>query len=269
MSTVPQATTGIDATPDRVALVTGAAGGIGHATVQELVARGWRVLATDIAPEATFDAPPDIVRYVAADVTDREQIGAAVRAAEELGTFLAAIANAGVVAEDFSAFVDVAPVAWSTTLSINVLGVLNTFQAATEALLRGGRGGRLAASSSVAGVRAEPHLAAYSASKAAINSIVRSLALELGADGITVNGVAPGPVQSELQDRVIAERNAREPGVAENAADRFERHRNEGRPIGRLATPEEVGGTFCWLLSDAAAYVTGQVIVVDGGGVLV
>jgi NAD(P)-dependent dehydrogenase (short-subunit alcohol dehydrogenase family) len=254
---------------ERVVLVTGAAGGIGRAVVSEFVDRGWNVLATDVLSDAKFDAPAGRVRYVTADVTDPEQMHAAVRAAEDLGSLTGCIANAGIVGEDFSSFLDAPPHAWTSTFDINILGVLNTFQAVARALVKAG-GGRMAASSSVAGVRAEPNLAAYSASKAAVISIVKSLALELGAAGITVNAVAPGPVSTELQLRVIEEREmSATPDAEETPANRFERHRTEGRPISRLATPEEVAGAFAWLLSDAAAYVTGHVLVLDGGGVLV
>jgi NAD(P)-dependent dehydrogenase (short-subunit alcohol dehydrogenase family) len=257
-----------DDAPDRVVLVTGATGGIGRAIVRELVGGGWKVLATDLAADADFHDAGDRVRYVRADVTAPDDMRAAVRAADDLGTFVGCIANAGVLAEDFTSFVDASDQAWSTTFSINVLGVLNTFQAAASALVGAG-GGRLAATSSVAGVRAEPAVTAYCASKAAVISIVKSLALELGPAGVTVNAVAPGPVNSELLTRLAGERKGPTPGVDETAAERFDRHRTEGRPIARLATPEEVAGAFSWLLSDAAAYVTGQVLVVDGGGVLV
>ena len=256
---------------DRVALVTGATGGIGRSLVADLAARGWKVLATDLAAEAAFDAGDDRVRYVGGvDVTDPEQVVAAVAAAEELGPFTACVANAGITPEDFAAFADADPRHWRSTLDVNVLGTLYTFQAATRALLARGAGGRLAATTSVAGVRAEPQLAAYSASKVAIVSIVKSLALELGAHGITVNAVAPGPVAGPHQDRVIEERKRHGRSASdETASERFERHRNEGRPIVRLAENEDVNAAFAWLLSDEAAYITGNVIVVDGGGVLV
>jgi NAD(P)-dependent dehydrogenase (short-subunit alcohol dehydrogenase family) len=255
--------------PGRVALLTGASGGIGRAIVRDLIARGWSVLAADVVSSADFDAPPGRVRYVQADVTDVRQMNAAVESAEELGSLVACIANAGVAIEEFGKFVDASATPWQTTLAVNVLGTLVTFQAAARAMVRGG-GGRLAATSSVAGIRAEADLIAYSASKAAVISIVKSLALELGAAGISVNAVAPGPVSTERQLQVVQEREA---GAEQAGGDafgaRYERFRNENRPFARMAAPEEVAAAFGWLLSDDAAYMTGQVLVLDGGGILV
>ncbi|WP_320669483.1 SDR family NAD(P)-dependent oxidoreductase [Patulibacter defluvii] len=255
-------------TADRgVVLVTGAAGGIGRAIVETSAQRGWSVLATDRVPDATFAAGGQArIRYVAADVTSEEQMAAVVADARALGPLVGAIANAGVLAEGFSPLVDAAPAGWRQTLEVNVVGVLVTLQAAARELVRTG-GGRLLATASVAGLRAEPQLPAYCASKAAVISIVRSLALELGAAGITVNAVAPGPVGTEAQQRVIEERG-RPRLEDETAAQRFERHRAEGRPLARMATPNDVAEAFAWLLSDAAAYVTGEVLTVDGGSVL-
>lgn len=248
-------------------LVTGATGGIGRAVVDTLVSRGWSVLATDLSPDPGIANESGRVRYVVADVTSAEQMSAAVEVAKSLGPLVGCVANAGILAEDFSDLTDASPGAWSRTLEVNVVGVLTTLQATARALVKSG-GGRMTATASVAGLRAEPNLPAYCASKAAVISVVRSLALELGPAGITVNAVAPGPVATDAQMRVVQGRQQAEL-ANETMAQRFERHRTEGRPIPRLATPEDVAEGFAWLLSDAAAYVTGHVLTVDGGSVLV
>jgi NAD(P)-dependent dehydrogenase (short-subunit alcohol dehydrogenase family) len=259
----------LDGRPDRVVLVTGATGGIGRAIVADLARRGWSVVASDIAAEAQFDDVSGEVRYVRADVTDADQMRRAVSAASDMGVLVGCVANAGVAVEDFSGFLAASPKRWQATMDINVLGTLNTFQAAAAAIAAAG-GGRMAATASVAGVCAESDLIAYSASKAAVISIVKSLALELGGANISVNAVAPGPVSTERQLQVVQERDQ---GEAEAGGDaygaRYERFRNENRPFSRMARPDEVAGCFSWLLSDAAAYITGQVLVLDGGGVLV
>ena len=253
---------------DRVVMITGANGGIGKELVARFSANDWRVLAADLAQTGTFEES-SVVRYVSADVREHDQMARAVEAAQELGTLLGCIANAGITPEPFPDFVDAPREHWKTTLDVNVIGTLNTLQVAAGALVRGGLGGRLAATASVAGIRSEPQLPAYSASKAGVIAIVRSLATELGSSGIAVNAVAPGPVSGEAQDRVIAERERQAAsGAEETRAERFERHRNEGRAFDRLAAPADVANAYEWLFSDAAAFITGQVLVVDGGGVL-
>jgi NAD(P)-dependent dehydrogenase (short-subunit alcohol dehydrogenase family) len=252
----------LDDDGDRVALVTGAAGAIGRSIVASLVKRGWAVLATDLETSPTFGEDAARVRYVRADVCDPDAMAAAAQEARDLGTLRACIANAGIVTENFVPFLDAPVDVWEPTLRVNVLGTLNTFQAAARVIGEAG-GGRMAATASVAGVRAEADIVAYSASKAGVISIVRSLALDLGPKRISVNGVAPGPVRSDAQDDVIESRG-RNPAFA----GEYERFREANRPFGRLADTDEVAEVFAWLLSDAAGYITGQVITIDGGGVL-
>jgi NAD(P)-dependent dehydrogenase (short-subunit alcohol dehydrogenase family) len=251
-----------------VVVVTGANGGIGRAVIATLVERGWSVMASDLASEPRPELVGDSgrVHYRASDVTNADQVGEIVDAAAGLGRLVGCVANAGILAEDFSSTVDARPDAWRRTLEVNVIGVLLTLQATARALA--GRGGRLTATASVAGIRAEPALPAYCASKAAVISIVRSLAIELGPEGITVNAVAPGPVATEAQMEVVGQRG-QGAGHDLTVAQRFERRRAAGRPIQREATPEDVAEGFAWLLSDAAAYLTGQVLTIDGGATLI
>lgn len=122
-------------------LVTGGAGGIGRALLDTLTARGWSVLATGRTPRPDFMHASGRVRYVTADVTSADEIGAAVQASCELGPLVGCVANAGILAEDFSSVLDASPAAWSRTLEVNVLGVLTTFQAVSRVLARQGAGG--------------------------------------------------------------------------------------------------------------------------------
>lgn len=251
-----------------VALITGATGGIGRAIVERFVDDGWTVAAVD---REAFDRPHPNVVPIEADVTDVAQLAAAARRASELGTLRVGIANAGVLTEDLGSFLDTGhPDAWDSTLRVNVIGVLATFQAVARELVRTAVPGRLLATASIAGLRPEPGLPTYCASKAAVLAIVQALALELGEHGINVNAVAPGPTSTEAQEKVNEERRqAGAQHAAETPSARSERHRNEGRPIRRLARPDEVAAAFAWLASAEASYVTGQTIVVDGGAVLV
>lgn len=257
----------LDARVDRVAVVTGAAGGIGRAIVADLSQRGWRVLAADIADHATFDCDASRVRYVQADVTDAASMAEAIKVANELGILCGCVANAGVLTENFSGFLVASPDAWRSTLDVNVVGTLATLQAAARAMMTSG-GGRLVATASVAGIRPEADVVAYSASKAAVISIVKSLALELGPSGISVNAVAPGPVSTQAQQQVIDSRNEAA-STSTSIGIQHDRLRAEYRPFERRAAPAEVAEVIGWLLSDAAAYMTGNVAVLDGGGVLV
>lgn len=248
----------LEAETDRVAIVTGAAGGIGRATVEAFVDRGWSVVAVDRAQQ---EWQHDSVTGVVADVTSMESMREAVNVARRVGTLRACVANAGVIDEGFAGFMDAPVDGWRSTLEVNVLGAMVTFRCALEEMRERG-GGRLIATSSVAGLRAEADVVAYSASKAALCSVVRSLALEFGRAGVAVNAVAPGPVSTGMQDEVLARR------PAEGMGGRLDDLRHALRPLGRMATPEEVGGIIVWLTSDAAAYVTGQTLAIDGGGVL-
>lgn len=256
----------LDDVTDKVALVTGACGDIGQGIVSDLVKRGWQVIGSDIAIINESDSFGGRATYVQADVRDYESMTAAVLAAERFGTLRGAIANAGVLSEGVGGFLASDPAAWRTTMEVNLLGVLHTFRASFDTIADAG-GGRMAATSSVAGVRAEADIVAYGATKAGVNHIIKSLALEFGRAAISVNAVAPGPVATALQDIVIGGRASDSPYVL-SYGKRYEKFRTENRPFARLANVSEVGEMFGWLFSDQAAYMTGQVLVLDGGGTL-
>jgi NAD(P)-dependent dehydrogenase (short-subunit alcohol dehydrogenase family) len=252
---------------ERVAIVTGAGGGIGRATVDSLIDRGWKVVAVDRMPTSEFGSENANVRYMQADVADAPAMVAVADRANEWGPLRGCVANAGVIGEGFDGFLASKPQEWRSTLEVNVIGTLTTFHSVARHLKAAG-GGRMSATASIAGIRPEADVVAYSASKAAVISIVKSLALELGDAGIAVNGVAPGPVGTAMQDAVIAGRRPIVDPAPVSFGKRYDEFRHNNRPFRRLATPQEVGNTFGWLLSDEAAYITGHVIVLDGGGAL-
>jgi SDR family mycofactocin-dependent oxidoreductase len=256
-----------------VALVTGAARGIGAATVAALAADGWRVVAVDrcaddpalpypLGSRAELDrvvaAAPDpaAVTAVEADVRDPETLAAAVRLAEERwGGLDAAIAAAGVIAGGVPAW-QVPPGQERAVLDVDLGGVLNLARAAVPALLRRPepRRGRFIAVASAAATRGLPMLAAYCAAKAGVTGFVRALAAELGGTGITANAVSPGSTQTPMLDE-----SARLYGLPTAGAFAAQ------QPLGRLVSPAEVAAVIAFLAGDGGSAMTGAVVPVDGG----
>jgi NAD(P)-dependent dehydrogenase (short-subunit alcohol dehydrogenase family) len=228
----------------RRALVTGAAAGIGAATARRFAAEGAEVFGVDAAPGHSG---------LVADVTDPEQMTEAVRAAGELDV---CVANAGVSLME--PFLEGSLESWRRVVEVNLLGVMVTFQAAARAMPRGGR---LLATASVAGLHGEPAASAYSASKAGVIALVRTLAIELGPD-ITVNAVAPGQIETSMSLSDLDEVALR---VGRPAAELLQDHLDRRVPARRMGTPDEVASMFAYLASPEAGFVNGEVIRVDGG----
>ena len=255
----------------RVALVTGAARGIGAATVTALAAAGWRVMAVDRAaddPDLPYrmgtradlekvaaGAGPDVA-IAAADVRDVDALARAVAAAEQRWGYLdAALAVAGVIAGGVAAW-EVPPGQEQAVLDVDLGGVINLARVAVPALLRrpAPRHGRFLAVASAAATRGLPMLAAYCAAKAGVAGFIRALAAELRDSGVTANAVSPGSTATPILDE-----SARLYGLP--SADAFAAQ----QPIGRLLEPREVAAVLAFLAGDGASAMTGAVIPVDGG----
>jgi NAD(P)-dependent dehydrogenase (short-subunit alcohol dehydrogenase family) len=240
------------------ALVTGASSGIGLATATMFAEHGATVFGLD----RRWSASADGVEPLEGDVTSGAEVRSAVeQAAGDQGLDIL-VANAGVHLSDTWLTAD--PDAWARVIDVNLLGVMRCFQAAAANMVGHERRGRLLVTASVAGIRAFPDAGAYCASKAGVISLVKSAALAFADNEITVNAVAPGNVDTEMQReaiRTMAKMQQRsEQDILEDS--------NAEAPLRRMARPEEIAATFLFLASDAAAYLTGETICVDGGFLL-
>jgi NAD(P)-dependent dehydrogenase (short-subunit alcohol dehydrogenase family) len=243
----------------KTAVVTGGLRGIGRATVECLRAEGARVVPIDIRA----DPERDDRDLVVADVTDPEAIAAVLETVAQDGGLDICVGNAGMT--EYTFVLDATPAHWRKIIDVNLLGLVNTFTAAARVMVRGGRGGSLVATASVAGLRGESGGAAYCASKAAVISVCQSMALELAPHRITVNAVAPGEVDTELHAGLMRQVAAAHDSTADEVRARFLRDRV---PIGRMAAPREVADAIAFLASPAASYITGETVRVDGGELL-
>jgi 3-oxoacyl-[acyl-carrier protein] reductase len=227
----------------RTVLVTGGSRGIGLAVARAFAAQGDRVAVTH-----RTSAPPSDLFAVACDVTDPSSVDEAfTRVEAELGPVEVLVANAGV--NDDTLLLRMSEEQFGRVLDTNLTGAWRCAKRAATKMLRA-RWGRMIFISSVVGLYGSPGQTNYAASKAGLVGLARSITRELGSRGITANVVAPGFIETDMTDALPAERRA---------------EYLKAIPAGRFAQPDEVAGAVTWLASDAAGYVTGAVIPVDGG----
>ena len=230
----------------KTALVTGSSRGIGAAAVRRLAADGWDVTVHYNESESTALALAGQLhtRAIRADVTDPHQVTALFEAAGPVDLL---VCNAGVA--EYGLFTDATEEIWRHVLAVNTDGVYRCCRAAIPHMVRQ-KAGNIILVSSVWGVYGASCEAAYSASKAALIGLTKALAKELGPSGITVNCVAPGVIDTDMNGNLA-------PETLTELADET--------PLCRLGTPEDVAEAVRFLCSDAAGFITGQVLSVDGG----
>jgi 2-hydroxycyclohexanecarboxyl-CoA dehydrogenase len=250
------------AVTQRVAVVTGAASGMGLAIARHFAARGDRVGLLDVQDEAVLRAADELRKAggtavgAAADVTDRGAVDAALeKLRADLGPITIMVTAAGLDA--FERFTEIAPESWERILAVNLTGTFHCLQAAVPDMLEA-RFGRIVTISSSSAQSGAPRMAHYVASKAGVIGLTKALALDLASHGITVNCIPPGMIDTPMLRGAAAGGDV---GRVDKVAARV-------IPVGRVGTPEEIAATCGFLCSDEAAFITGQVIGVNGGMVL-
>lgn len=237
----------------KVALITGAASGIGRGIALRFAAEGAQTIVADINEQRALEAVQEIEKSGGAavqlhiDVSDRTSVDAAVNAAiDEFGHIDVLVANAGIA--DRAPFLEYPLEAWEKIIRVNLTGCFLCGQAAGRVMAKRGAG-RIINLASVSGQQGGTGRAAYGASKAAVINLTQTMAIELAPHGITVNAIAPGPVQVERTSHSPAQRQAFLSRMA----------------IKRYGAPGDIAAAAVFLASDDAAFITGHTLNVDGG----
>ena len=228
----------------KTAVVTGGGSGIGHAVAARLRADGLNVATLDLKPG------DDKFGY-AADVTDRGAVDAALDEIRATLGPVAVLVNAAGM-EKFKRFIDIGFDDWQRIVDVNLNGVFHCIQAVLPDMVEAGWG-RIVNISSSSTHSGQPYMSPYVAAKSAVNGLTKSLALEYGPAGITVNAVPPGFIdtpmlrKSEARGYVVVEKNI------------------EATPVRRIGRPEDIAAACAFLISEEAGYITGQILGVNGG----
>jgi NAD(P)-dependent dehydrogenase (short-subunit alcohol dehydrogenase family) len=244
---------------DKVALITGAASGIGRATAELFAEMGARVVASDLDAQRGAETVKRLrdagheAAFAATDVTDEDAVAALVaRAIEVYGRLDCAANCAGVGAGD-GATHEYPKDRWDRIVEINLRGTWLAMGREIEAMLSQGGGGAIVNVCSTLGLRGSPFGSPYTASKHGVLGLTRTAALEYAAAGIRVNAVCPGAIDTPMMDETFE----RFPGFRESLIGFV--------PMGRMGRPDEVAGAIAWLSSDAASFVTGESLAIEGG----
>jgi 3-oxoacyl-[acyl-carrier protein] reductase len=240
-------------------LITGAGIGIGAATARALANAGCRVIVTDILEEEGRSIASGIesgggeAEYQHLDVTDTEEVDSVVSGVQDrYGPLHTVVANAGIAHR--IPLTELTDEKWDHTHDVDLKGVMRVCRAAAPAMREAGRGSMIAVSSIMGVAYGWDEHVQYSAAKAGVVGFVRGLAVELARDGVRVNGIAPGYIRTA---QALSEEHSLGPEGLEQAAEFI--------PMGRVGEPDDIADVIVFLASEAARYITGQVLVVDGG----
>lgn len=251
----------------QVAVITGGARGIGLSVAERYAAEGAAVVLADVEVDRAMAAAAEITargdgpaRALHVDVTSPDSVAAVVATVrEELGGADCVVANAGIL--HLRHVVDIEFQDWRRVLDVNLTGVFLTCRDFARDMLGRGSGGRIIVTSSLFGRRGGVENAVYSATKFGVLGLMQSLAAELAAHNILVNAVCPGQIDTEMNTKLLSDR-ASLTGVT---PDEVRARLLAKIPMGRLASVDEVADAFVYFASPLSRYVTGQVLVVDGG----
>jgi meso-butanediol dehydrogenase/(S,S)-butanediol dehydrogenase/diacetyl reductase len=253
-------------TKQQAALVTGGGSGMGAAISKRLAKDGFAVTIADIAEENANAVASEIkedggqARVSITDVTDQDSLAKAIdETIEEFGDFNVIVNNAGMVIN--ADIEDITQEQYQKMMDVNVGGVLWGTQAAAKAFKKLNHGGKIINTTSQAGIKGNPGVAVYSATKFAVRGITQSVAQELGKDEIYVNAYAPGVVATDLAKnhmKDLAEQN-------NTPLEEVEKSFTEDVTLGKLTEPEEIASVVSFLASSESNQITGQTIVTDGG----
>lgn len=240
--------------PGKVAIITGAARGIGLATAIRFAEEGARVVLCDVEENMGHSAEAEVKKFSSAsffqklDVTDRTATGwLAQKVAQEFGQIDILINNAGVTAD--AQLLKMTEAQWDRVIEVNLKGVFNCTQAVSAIMVEQGRG-KIVNAASVSGLYGNFGQTNYSAAKAGVIGMTRVWARELGRKGICVNAVAPGFIQTDMTRKV---------------PEKVKAMMTERTPLGRVGAPRDLANAYLFLASDEADFINGAILNVDGG----
>ncbi len=242
---------------DQVAVITGAAAGIGLACARRFAAEGARVVLADVNTAAGEEAAEELqasgadALFVTCDVGDKAQVDALIDSAvAAFGKLDCVVANAGIV--HACDFLELEEADFDRVLRVNLKGVFLTGQAAARQMVAQGKGGAIVNMSSVNAVMTIPSITPYVVAKGGVNQLTKVMALSLADKGIRVNGVGPGSIMTDMVKSVNDNPEAMRAVMSRT-------------PLGRIGDPEEVASVALFLVTEDSSYITGQTIYPDGG----